>query len=287
MRTRVVTRFGCIAGVVFSLAAAGAEPVDDDQPTAELKEHHRHHQHGGISQFVELGLDTLGEDEAERPKVEKLHAELHACTEPIEEKEASALLVLAEGVASGAVDPSKVEAAIAQLAPAGASIHDCVAGRLNQLHAALSPVERLALADKVQAHWAVWRAVNVDAVPGGKEPGGRLSELAKELSLKPEQVAKASVSLQASVPGSSAQLDAQKVEALVQRFATAFSGATFDATSVTTNTTASLSVYGTRQTAQFYQTVAPLLTPEQRATLASHLREHAQHHPTAPEGGSR
>jgi hypothetical protein len=29
----------------------------------------------------------------------------------------------------------------------------------------------------------------------------------------------------------------------------------------------------------FYETVTPLLTPEQRATLAGHLREHAGHQP--------
>jgi hypothetical protein len=31
--------------------------------------------------------------------------------------------------------------------------------------------------------------------------------------------------------------------------------------------------------ATFYETVTPLLTREQRATLAEHLREHARHQP--------
>ncbi len=280
MKTRILT--GLVAFAVAASGAAASPP--DDQPSAELKEYHRHHQHGGITQFVEMGLDTLGVDPARRAEVEKVQAELHACTEPVEEKEVGVFTVAADGVAAGEVDAAKVEAGVADLNAAAASIHECVAPKLNELHAALSPVEREALADKVQAHWAVWRHVNVDSKPGGREPGGRLAELTRELSLKPDQEEKMSPALQAALASLHSQIDADKIGAQVQRFAGAFAGAAFDATSVTTTTTAALTAYGARRMALFYRAIAPLLTPEQRALLASHLREHANHHPA--EGGS-
>ena len=73
--------------------------------------------------------------------------------------------------------------------------------------------------------------------------------------------------------------EAEKVQHQVQAFATAFVGDSFDANTVTTNSTANLTTHGTTRMALFYQTVTPLLTPEQRTSLASHLREHADHHP--------
>lgn len=85
--------------------------------------------------------------------------------------------------------------------------------------------------------------------------------------------------------GLATQLDADQLAGQVRRFATAFAEKSFDATSITTTTTATLSTHGAKRMAIFYETVAPLLTPEQRTTLAAHLREHAMHH--SDEGAGR
>ena len=272
-----------LVGVGLSPYGAWAgPPPGDDLPTSELKDHHRHHQHGGIPHFVEMGLDTLGEAEAETPQVEKLEDELHACMEPVEDNEKAVLLMIADGVAAGAVDAAKVEAGVAKLKVSAGLIHDCVAGPLNQLHSTLSPVERAELGDKVQAHWEVWRHVNHDAEAGGREPGSRLADLARELSLTGAQVEKLSPALRTALAGQGAKLDAERIKGLVQKFATDFAGDAFDARTVKTNTTADLTAHGTMRMALFYETVAPLLTPAQRTTLAGHLREHASHHAEVP-----
>jgi Spy/CpxP family protein refolding chaperone len=283
MRRVNVIAFSLI-GAAFSIHSARAEnaPPADDQATAELKEHHRHHHHGGVTQFIAMSLDTLGEDEAKRPQVEKIQSDLHACTAPAREGEKKVLSTIADGVASGTIDAAKVDAAIAQLNTAAGGVHDCSVNALNQLHALLSPTERAALVDKVQAHWGVWRHVNHEAAPGGREEGGRLSELAKELSLSADQVEKISASLHTTLAGLAGKFDHDKVRAHVQAFSTAFVGDTFDAKTIAGNANAHLAAHGATRMALFYETVTPLLTAEQRKTLADHLREHASHQPAVP-----
>ena len=54
----MTTTLTVIVAVLFS-----ADPADDEAMSA-LNEHHRHHHHGGITQFVEMSLDTLGEEQS-------------------------------------------------------------------------------------------------------------------------------------------------------------------------------------------------------------------------------
>jgi Spy/CpxP family protein refolding chaperone len=265
-------------------AASGAPPADnqavDEQAASELKEHHRHHHRGGVTHFIAMSLDTLGADEAKRPQIEKLQSDLHACTAPGGALEKQMLQTIADGMAAGAVDAAKVDAALGQLEAAATAAHDCSAETLNKLHALLSPAERASLVDKVQAHWEVWRQVNHEAEGGGREKGGRLAELAKDLSLTPEQIEKISEALKTAHAGLAGKFDPQKVEAHVQAFATAFVADAFDAKTVTANANSHLAAQGARRMVVFYETVAPLLTAEQRTKLAEHLRQHAGHQPT-------
>ena len=271
-----------LCALIVTAQAARAQAPQTDQAITDLQEHHRHHQHGGITQFVELSLDTLGEDEARREQVERLQDTLHDCMDPVEAEEEKVLRVISEGVAAGAVDASKVKIGIDQLDTAATAIHPCVAGPLNELHKTLTPPERAELGHKVRAHWKVWRQANHDEDPAQRAPGSRLADLAKELTLTPEQVEKMSAALKVAFTGRT--FDAERVQKQVEAFVTAFTSNTFDATSVTTNSTAYLSSHGITRMALFFPTIAPLLNPAQRATLAAHLREHATHHhaPAAP-----
>ncbi len=275
---RTLTVLGLTALIAFARSARAEVP---DQMIADLNDHDRHHQHGGITEFVEMGLDTLGEDDAHRPQVEKVQDQLHDCMEPVETQERAVLLTVADGVASGAVDAAKVKTGAGTLRTTAEGLHACVAGPLNVLHGALVPAERIELADKVRAHWMVWKQVNHDAKFGGREADGWLADLTTELSLKPDQVEKLSTALQAAAAKRTEDdFDAEKVTTQVKAFGKAFVGDAFDANSVTTNSTAFLSSHGLLRMGLFYETVAPLLDAKQRETLAAHLREHADHHPT-------
>ena len=278
-----------LASSTFASAARAAptSPADEDQPapltdamavdqaTSELVEHHRHHHHGGIAKFVAMSLDTLGVAPEKQPRVEQIQTDLYACMIPARDLENGLLLTLADGAAAGQVDVPKADAAIGQLEAAATAVHACAFGPLNRLHAALSRNQRATLVDKVQAHWRVWRQANLAAETGNHDKGSRLSDLATELSLTPDQIDKASSALQTALAPVGAQFDPKEVEAHLEAFASAFVQKAFDAKKLTVNANGHLATYGDKRMAVFYETVTPLLTPEQRTLLAQHLREHA------------
>jgi Spy/CpxP family protein refolding chaperone len=257
-------------------AAASSATTEDDEAMAEVKEHHRHHHHGGVTQFIAMSLDTLGNDEAKRPQIEKLQHDLHELMAPARDAEKELLGTLADGVTAGTMDKGKLDASIGKVRAAADAVHAASLDTLNKLHEILSPAERAALADKVQAHWDVWRQVNHEAEPGGRERGGHLAALTERLSLTPDQVSKISGALHTAMAGLP-KFDSKNAEAHVHAFSTGFAGDSFDAKSVASNANGELAGHGATRMALFYETVTPLLTPEQRTKLAEHLREHASH----------
>lgn len=274
-----------LGGCMAHTAASEAPTTDEaeqayEQAVTELREHHRHHHRGGVTQLIAMSLDTLDVDEVNSAQVEKLHGELHACMAPAGGVEKKLLLALADGIAAGAIATAEVDAALAQRSTAAAAVHDCSIDILNKLHAILSPMERATLVDKVEAHWEVWRQSNHESEAGRRERGGRLADLAQEVSLTEDQIEKMSAALGTALAGRPAKFDPAKAEAHVQAFVTGFAGESFDARSIATNANALLATHGGSQMVLFYETVTPLLTPEQRTTLAEHLREHASQQPT-------
>lgn len=283
----VMAALGASACTAYTAAGtAGTEAWEADnraaseQAASGLREHHRHHNRGGVMQFVAMSLDTLGPDDAKRPQVEALQRDLHRCMAPTGAIHARLHLALAEGVAAGAVDAVQVGAAIAELDVAEATIQECGAETLNRLHALLSPVERAELVEKVQAHWAVWREVNPEATAPGRGPGGRLQALTAELSLSQDQVTRITAALELSGGERGGRFDRTRAENGLNGFAEAFARDSFDARSLPRHAGAGMAHHGASRMASFYETVTPLLTQPQRATLAGHLREHGSHIPT-------
>jgi hypothetical protein len=271
------------AGVAW---AAASSPTDGtpgvltdatavNQAADELVEHHRHHHHGGVTKFIAMALDTLGVAPAKQARVDKIQTELYQCMVPARDLENGLLLGLADGVAAGQVDVSKADATIGQLDASATAVHACTVDPLNRLHAALSSNERATLIDKVQSHWHVWRRVNMEAESGSRDKGSQLAELTKELSLTPEQGDKISSALQTALAPLSDKFDPKRVDAHLEAFSSAFLQKSFDAKKLTANASGHLATYGAQRMAVFYETVTPPLTPEQRALLAQHLREHA------------
>ena len=292
MRFLRMTGLALAAGFGLSAAVAYADEKPapattrraapaEDQAVSELMAHHRHHHHGGIARFIALSLDTLGVEDARRAQVDKLHSDLHAQMTPARDAEKNILTTLADGIAAGSVDKVKVDSAIAALGTVAEAQREASLNTINELHAALSPPERAALVEKVQAHWAVSRQVNHEDAVGRREGSGRLAELTKDLSLTAHEVNKISAALPAASARPRGEFDPKKVEAHVQAFATAFESDSFDAKTVMSNADSDLATHGATRMAHFYETVTPLLTPEQRTKLAEHLREHANYQSVA------
>jgi Spy/CpxP family protein refolding chaperone len=263
-------------------AAPASAPADqavdstpaDQEATAGLRAHHGHHHYGGLAMFVALSLDTLGTDDAKRPQIEKLQADLRDRMKPARESARELGLLLADGIAAGKLDQAKLDAAQAKSAKAAEGVHAATGEALTKLHALLSPEERAQLVDKVKAHAEVWRDVNAKAEPGTKERGGRLARLAKNVDLTPDQVEKISAGLKTGAPAIRGQFREQALKRL-EAFEATFAADKFDAAALRAGASddGHFAAHGSTRMVRFYQTVLPLLTPEQRAKLATQLRE--------------
>jgi Spy/CpxP family protein refolding chaperone len=258
-------------------AAVTASP-EDEEAAADLGEHHRHHHHGGVTMFIAMALDSLGVSPAQAAAVEKIQGDLFAKMEPARAAEQNMLGILADGIAAGKIDAAKVDAAIEAVKTASTGVHEAVIESLNQLHALLTPEQRAALVDKVEAHWEVWKKANSEEEqPGDAAHPGHLDRLAKDLNLAPDQVEKIRTTFAAKVKSHPQKFDRAQVDAHIQEFGTAFKAATFDAKTLARGPFVHqhLAVWGARRMAHFYEAIDPILTPEQRTKLSAEIKEHA------------
>jgi Spy/CpxP family protein refolding chaperone len=271
---------GCGGSTAGAPAPATAASATEDDTSAGLVEHHRYHHHGGVTLFIAMSLDTLGVAPEQRAAVEKIRTDLHARMESSRLAEQNFLIALADGVAAGSVDGTKVDAAVAQLNIAVAVVHDASTDALDALHAALTPLQRAALVDKVESHWAVWRSANVDDEV--HTAANDLATLATDLDLTPDQLDRMRAAL-GDATKAAPRFDPQPITTHLRAFGDAFRSETFQARALTTasNANVHLAGWGAARLAHFVETVSPLLTPEQRALLAQRLREHANHDPSA------
>jgi Spy/CpxP family protein refolding chaperone len=279
---------GAPSAMVSASASASADPAaaaqnaaDEEQAADELRTHHRHHHHGGVAMFIHMAIDTLGAPPEKKAQLDKIQSDLFAAMAPARDAHRALLTTLADGVAAGNVDKTKVDAAVAKVQTASAGVHAATIDALNALYKALSPEERSALMDKVKAHAAVWKKVNTDEDPASKEKGSHLAKLTETLSLTPDQADKISAALKQGAPP---KPDSAALDTHLAALETAFTSPTFDAKTLATANAANghIAKHGTARMVRFYETVTPLLTPEQRTKLADHLRKRLTDHHATP-----
>lgn len=268
-------------------AAAAGPPTAgaEDDESAGLMEHHRYHHHAGLSMFVALSLQTLGAPPEQRPALEKIRADLQAAMKPARDADASLLITLADALVAPtpASDAVGVNSAVARVVAANASAQAAYADALNRLHAALTPEQRAVLADKVDAHFAVWQRENAAQTDSAKSRSSRhVDTLAADLGLSAEQTAQISAALANERPGGP-PADHPGAAERMRAFGAAFRAPTFDARTLPANP--HLVGWGAAHLARVVEVMRPVLTPEQRALLAQRLRDHAAHDPVA-EGNS-
>ena len=282
------------AGMTFACGASSAnapEPVAAsatstsavvDDVSAGLRDHHRFHHHGGVTLFIAMSLDTLGVSPEQKATVEKIRTDLHARMEPARSAEQSLVATLADGLASGSIDAARVDAALAAVNAAAAAVHGASADALNELHRALTPVQRGALVDKVDAHWSVWQEANAEEAGAASATDGHLAILQADLSLTPDQVTRIRASL-AEKEKRLTRPDSQEMATRLRTFGDAFRSDAFDARTLAAASAADAHMVGrgAAHMASFIEAVSPILTVDQRTQLAERLREHAAHNPSA------
>ena len=271
------------------VAQAGAGE-DEDDSTADLAEHHRHHHHGGVAMFIAMSLPSLNATPEQVPAIARIRADMLGAIAPAHDAEKAALLALADGIATNEIDQPAIDTAIAQLTASAASTHDAIVASLAALHATLTPPQRIALVDKVEAHFEVWHHANApDEAATRDAHGGHLARLATELALSPQQVEAVRENFASSmsrVP----RFDRAEADAHIKAFSAAFSSDRFDPSALAMDgaVTTHMASWGILRTVRFYEAVLPVLTPEQRAKLADRVRHHANYqHNAMPADGSR
>jgi Spy/CpxP family protein refolding chaperone len=286
-----------LAGLVLGIGSTGAcaassanapptttpgASAAEDEATTGLVEHHRHHHHGGVTLFVAMSLDTLGVAPEQQAAVEKIRTGLQAEMEPARVAEQKLITVLADGLEAPTLDTAAVDAAVAQVTTSAAATHDASADAIDALHGVLTPPQRVALVDKIEAHWVVWQEANAEDARQTRPEADHLAAVAEDLALTTEQVERVRANLAEAMKGVP-PLDSSEIATRLHAFGAAFREERFDGTAWTAarGTNARLAAWGATHMARFVESVRPALTPDQRAAFARTLREHASHNPGA------
>ena len=262
-----------------SALAVGTEASNEpDEVTAGLIEHHRFHHHGGATLFIAMSLDTLGVSPEQRVALANIRGALHARMEAARLAEQRLITVLADGLVAGNVDQSKVDAAMLQVSSAAETVHEATADAMNELHAVLTPLQRGALADKMEAHWHLWQQANLDDNRSTNQDMSSLAMITEELSLTNDEADKIRAGLGERMTRVT-PLAASVVDTRLRAFGDAFRGDAFDAKNIPSSIASNeqLAAWGAAHMTNLVEAAVLVLTVEQRTKLATHLREHAAH----------
>jgi Spy/CpxP family protein refolding chaperone len=223
--------------------------------------------------LLAMSLDGLALPPDQQSRVEQIQADLLDKMRPAADIERKLDMSLAEGIASTAIDAPKVSRALDALAASSGAAQSQAAADLDQLHALLTPPQRAALIDKLEAQWALWKRANV-----GDQ--NHVAAMSKEIGLWPGQVEKLKEQLVAAE--AAAPLRQAEIERHLHEFEEAFEADHFEAKSLASagQATAHLAGWGAARLARFCEAANPLLVPEQRNRLVALLREHAEHDET-------
>jgi Spy/CpxP family protein refolding chaperone len=261
-------------------AAPSAQPpaAPPSQTGAEVAEGdvHRHRHHGGALALLVMSLRDLDLSPEQRTAVDKIRADLVAKMDPARAAEKELGNVLADGVAAGAVNRAKADAAIGKLVTQVQGLHDASLAAVDQLHAALTPAQRAALVDAMQAHWEKWKeAQGRDEADEHHHQAGYLLALVRDLGLSQEQAEKIKAKFHDQMKGSPQDDKHKEMQEHLQAFATAFKADSFSAKSLTKAKAANghLAKWGATRRARFLEAAAPVLTADQRTKLAAQIRE--------------
>jgi Spy/CpxP family protein refolding chaperone len=228
--------------------------------------------------LVAMSIKDLDLSADQKTAVEKVRSDLLAKMEPARAAGKDLANTLADGVAAGAVNRAKADAAVNKLVTQVQAIHDASLTALDQLHDALNAQQRAALVDALQAHWEKWKeAQGSEELDDHQHRPGHLLGLVRDLGLTKDQAEKIKAKFHDQMKGSPQDRQHKEVSDHLTAFATAFKADKFSAKSLTKAKAANAHVarWGATRMERFLEAAAPVLTPDQRTKLAQHIREHA------------
>jgi Spy/CpxP family protein refolding chaperone len=251
---KVVT-FSSLAATL-ALLPAGVAFAQDAQPQGQPAQRHHHGGKRGGLLGAALKLDSLTPEQ--RTQIEQLVSQRRAAGVPVRQADAQVLTVLAQQVEAAKVDKAALAPSLAAEKSAAMAERQVDAAVLAKLHAILTPAQRGQLVDGIEAKMAQGGRV--------REPGAAKERFGAKLGLSDQQKAEIKANLQAErgPMGQRPEMRGKGKAALES-----FRGDSFEAVAL-----ARVEKRGGRE-ARLTEAMIPVLTPNQRATVAGHLRSRA------------
>ena len=241
------------AGAAFAQSAAAGEARESG-----------HHGRGGRHALLKEAqkLDSLTPEQ--RTAIDQLVRTRQAAQVPVRQANAQVLLQIAQQVDQATIDAQALAPSVGAEERAATAENAVERDTLSRLHALLTPAQRAQLVDHLQAEWRGRGDADVGE-RRGRHPG---HEWAGQLGLTPEQETQVAANLRAAFHGNEAAGEHGPNQA---RPLESFRGDSFDASAFVR-----VERRGEREET-FAKAIVPVLTPAQRAMLASRLRAHAAH----------
>jgi Spy/CpxP family protein refolding chaperone len=264
--TRIVTVVS-LAGGAALLAPAGIAYAQQ-AATSPHEGHRMGHRMGLVG--AALKLDSL--TPAQRTAIEQLVQARRTAEVPVRQADAQVLTVLAGQVEQAAINRAALAPSVTARESAAAAALNVDLDTVQKLHDLLNPAQRGQLVDGIEAH------VQGLADGGKGEHGhdGRLGMIAKKLGLTDQQKAQIASNFRAERQADGATGQHPDVRGAGKAWLEAFRGDSFNASAAAPNGTEMMDRRANKME-DLLTAAVPVLTPAQRAELASHLRARAAH----------
>jgi Spy/CpxP family protein refolding chaperone len=153
---------------------AAPAPVAAEAPPEAPKPHMGHHD--SMAALFMVSLDSVELTPDQKPPVESIKSDLVKHGEPAKEPREKLEADVADGIAAGKLDHTKVDADIKAMSAAVAANVPAIQDDMNKLYKALNPDQRKKLVEAMREKGKQMRAEHEGMEHGGMEHGGEMHE---------------------------------------------------------------------------------------------------------------
>lgn len=258
--------------------AASAAPAAPPAAPAEAEKAGMHHGHG-MAAFIVAALGKVEVRPDQKAAIDAAVADLEKQGGAHADAGKQLASDIADGVAAGKIDHAKTDADVKKLVAAVEATKAGVQDDVNNLHKALDAAQRKQLVEAMRAKGEEMREKEGHEESEEHEHEGKMKMLSDTLGLTPEQTDKLKAKMKDVMKGQMATMKTNMgaMHKHMKEIADAFESDKFDAKKVGVGKNApEMARTMAKHRIQFVETVLAVLTPEQRAKFAEHVREHAQ-----------
>lgn len=273
---RWINRIVTLASIATAVALvpAGVAYAQQSATSPHAGHHKGGHRMGLIGDA--LKLDSL--TPAQRTSIEQLAQTRRTAEVPVRQADAQVLTVLAQQVEQAAINRQALAPTVSARDSAAAAARTVDLDTVQKLHDLLTPAQRGQLVDAIEAHFQGGDkhdgAGKHDGGAGDHE-GGHLGMIAKKLGLTDQQKAQIASNLRAERQAETSTTPRPDFRAAGKAWLDSFRGDAFNA-SASPNAPQMMD-RRTNRMEDLMTAAVPVLSPAQRAELASHLRARAAH----------